>query len=395
MNVKSIGAFALGMLMLASCTSEDLKLTGGLNESSEYIPGNSTYEIRLRGRETATLTRAAILGDSSVAVLDSMGIFALAREKQGTNQAAYDIQWFHDTRNWSFCIMNNVAAKMEHGNITWKEDTVFFYPISQFYHYDFYGYYPYTDDITRYDNSIVAHYTIDGTNDIIWGRATSDEDFAYSAKYYRTYGNLAKHPVVQLKHLLTRLTFSIEPGESAIGNGDYTDAEKMKVKSIQLCDVYTHLDVRVADRENIDEADWSNPDWYVSDYDARISTRDGLLDTLILREENHDVMSTVQVPLHDWVVNTNAGKGLHVGESVMLFPDEEYMVRVVVLDEENREHVSEIPLTLQSALAPTNPEKFRRGYSYNIRVIVHGPRAIALQGQLEPWNEVDGPELEL
>ena len=390
MNIKSIYALALGMLLLGSCTSDDIRPADWLNESSEYIAGNSTYEVRLRGQETATLTRAAILGDSTTAVLDSMGIFALARTKQETNQAALDIQWFHDTRNWSFCIMDNVAAKMNHGNIEWKKDTMYFYPISQFYNYDFYGYYPYTNNITRNDNSIVAHYTIDGTQDIIWGRATSTEDFAYSAKYYRTYGTNAKHPVVDLKHLLTRLTFTIEPGESAYGNGDYTDAEKMKVKSIQVCDTYTNLDVSVADRVNIDEADWSNPD-----HADRIKLRNSVKDTLMLREENGDTMNIYPVPLHEWVANSNGGKGLHVAESFMLYPSDRYMIRVVVLDEHNIPHISEIPLTLQSNLAPTNPEKFERGKSYNIKVTVHGPRAVVLKGQLEPWNEVDGPDLEL
>lgn len=382
LNVNKIYAFVLGTLLLASCASDELKPTDGLNESSKYVEGNSTYRIRLNGRETATVSRAAILGNESTAVLDSMGIFALARTVQGTNEAAYPIQWFNDDRNWSFCIMDNVVSEMENGNIIWKdEQAIYFYPITQFYNYDFYGYYPYTDDITRYDNSIVAHYTIDGTQDLIWGRATSNADFAYSAKYYRTYGNGAIDPTVDLEHLLTRLTFTIEPSESFIGSNDYTESEAMRVKSIEICDAYTNLDVLVADRENVDEADWSNPD-----YANRVTLRNLTTDTLALKQPDGSAIGLTQVPLH-------TEPALQVGESLMLFPATSYMIKVVIIDQNNIEHVSEIPLTL--TLDPNDPQMFARGNSYTVRIIIHGPHAVSLKGTLVDWNDITGPTVEL
>ena len=388
LNVRNICILSIGMFLLNGCSSDEMVLSEELNETSEYVTGNSSYKIRLKTHAATMTTRAAIVGDESSATLDSLGIFALAREEQGTNEEAYSIQWFNDSRNWSFCLMDNVAAKMNNGgSISWKEEgTFYFYPITQFYNYDFYGYYPYTEDLTRDDNSITAHYTIDGTQDIIWGRATSDEEYAYSAKYYRTYGANATDPTLELKHMLTRLTFTVEPGETTEGSGDYASAENMKVKSIEICDAYTNVDLLIADRGNLPETEWSNPD-----NDARLVLRNDVKDTLLLLDEAGDTLNPVQVPTHEWVVNVNNGKGLQVGESVMLYPAEEYIVRIVLTDENDVDHISEIPLTLSS-----NPgTKFSRGYSYNVRIIVHGPRAILVKSTLTPWDEVDGPDVEL
>ncbi|MBO4613135.1 MAG: fimbrillin family protein [Bacteroidaceae bacterium] len=378
-------SLAIGMLLFASCASEETRPSDWLNESGEYIEGNSTYEIRLRGQETATITRAAIIGDESTAILENMGIFALARAKQGTNPAAYDIQWFNaPNANITYCIMDNVEARMESGDISWTGK--YFYPITQFYNYDFYGYYPYTDDIDRNDNDVVAHYTIDGTQDLIWGRATSNEDYAYSAKYYRKYpenhpGLLAPDPVLELKHLLTRLTFTVQPGESYHQSGDYSQAEAMKVKSIEIVDAYTNLDIRVADRENIDEADWSDPDHVL-----RVTLRDDTKADLALKNPDGTALTLTQVPLH-------TDPALQVGESFMLFPATSYVIKIVLLDENDVEHISEIPLTL--TFDEQNPIMFARGKSYTVNITVHGPREISLKGQLEDWEDLPGPALEL
>ncbi|MBQ8968736.1 MAG: fimbrillin family protein [Bacteroidaceae bacterium] len=374
MNIKSLSTLALGMLLLASCASDDVTTTA-LNETSEYVPGNSEYPVRLHGSTAVSATtRAAVEGNETDprAVLDRMGIFSLARDKQGVNESAGDIQWWNNTHNWSDCLMDNVLARMENGDITWEG--IYFYPITQFYSYDFYGYYPYTEDLTRTNNSVTAHYTIDGTNDLIWGRATSDEDYAYSAKYYRTYGTSAVDPTLDLKHLLTRLVFTAEPGESYVGSGDYTEAENMQVKSIKLCDVYTNLDVLIAEFDN---AENSNPD-----YARRLTLRDEVTDTLSLCDETGEPFALTQVPAH-------TEDPLQIGESIMLYPANQYVVRVALIDANGEEHVSEIPLMLSTAGG------FLRGNSYTVRVIVHGPRAIEVKGNLTPWNDVDGPILEL
>lgn len=379
LKVKSIVILAFGVLLLTGCASEELELTDALNESTEYIPGNSVYKVRLHAHTTATTTRAAIMGDERTAILDSMGVFALAHETQKADETVFPIQWFHGEHNLGACLMNNVAAKMVDGNITWKNaESVYFYPISQFYRYDFYGYYPYTDDLTYADNSVTAHYIIDGTQDIIWGCATSNEDYAYSAKYYRTFGTQSVDPMLDLKHLLTRLTFTVEPGENIDGSGKWGDAEAMKLKSIEICNAYTHLDLLIADRQNFVEKEWNNPDSV-----ARVVLRDNITDTLALVNEDGTELELTQIPLH------TAGP-LQVGESLMLYPAALYVVKVVLLDDNGVEYVSEIPLMPQNA-----DGKFARANSYKVRIIVHGPHIIEVKGKLTPWNEEDGPTLEL
>ena len=128
--------------------------------------------------------------------------------------------------------------------------------------YEFYGYYPYAEDAhITYEASAdgdgsggprhraTVHYTIDGTQDIIWGRATLQDKYAYSARYFRENKDAAM-PLIGLQHMLTRLQFQVKPGEDPLNKGSvFEDAGKISVKSIKILDAHSKVDLIVADLE--------------------------------------------------------------------------------------------------------------------------------------------------
>ena len=94
---------------------------------------------------------------------------------------------------------------------------------------EFYGSYPYSEEVTYTStpesHRAVVNYTLDGTQDIVWGRATLEDKFAYSARYFREQGADAQIPIIGansvdeegnphpgMKHLLTRLKFQVTTG---------------------------------------------------------------------------------------------------------------------------------------------------------------------------------------
>lgn len=353
-------------------------------------------EVRLSANDNASVfgTRAAIIGD--VEEVKNLGIFGLARGIQNINQQALPVTWFDTSQNWSGCILNNVRADM-----TLKEDGTkfsvtmdgapYFYPISQFYSYDFYGYHPHSTTITRGTNSVSAVIDIDGTKDVLWGRTvppTTDEWrnlYAYSAKYFRQFPD-DPLPLIEFKHMLTRLVFYVVPG--ADGKGDLTEARRMQVDTLEISDAYTQLSLAVADRARFDAPEMI-PN-LANTVDQRITPLGEKNGVMLLREE--DGITPAKVSLSNLSAEEEAN-GARLGESIMLYPQKQYTIRVVASRMQNgvrQRFITEFPLYLQAL-----DESFERGKSYNVKITLHGPQEIELEATLEDWEEVDGPEIEL
>lgn len=360
-------AAAASMMMLQACTSEEV-----LTKNDVLVPGNSEMEIKLStvgGGGTSTeveegtpryfaRSRAAITGNE----LTGMGVFCLAREKQAVNNIPADIDW----TDWSGCVMKNVQSNLiEDKKVTWEGQ--YFYPISQFYAYDFYGYYPYVADnkVTIGKESVQVQFTLTGKEDLIWGRATSEEQYAYSAKYFRVNGNQDKLPTLDLKHMLTRLIFVVKTGEDFVGSGTATEALKMKVKS--LCIKSAKPNVNLS---------WTNTTETATSH-ASLTLRDNsVTDFYLCDAEGGQVQNFELDP------TPNGEK--QIGESIMLYPEQSYILEVVLVNSETQqEYKTESPLTLsQKAL-------FEAGKNYNVIITVHGPKKIDLTAQLNPWVDAE------
>ena len=380
--------------LLSGCSNDD---------RSSYTEGIEQYdpvEISLKSHNgssvTVTPTRAALVGDEDIDI-PNIGVFGLARVIQDINNSPIgvdDDKWFAPTDNWSACILKNVASHKEEYNIVWDDPTAkYFYPITQFYSYDFYGYYPYqpSSDLEYGDNIVTANYVLDGKTDLLWGRATSTDPYAYSARYFRTNGTTdAFKPNIELKHLLTRFVFSVVPGESYEGSGDYSDAANMRVDTLQVIDTYTNVAVTIADYDNLD-----------MELSDRIYLRDQTTDTLYLHSVDNEGNEIDLVPVH--LEAPEPGQQpvpKPLGESIMLFSQDRYTIRIVITmdayhdevsdtDVPEQHFISEVPLQLVSE------NMFAQGASYNVKITVHGPRGIKLAATLTPWEVQEGPSIEL
>lgn len=365
-------------MMLPGCSNEDGVLPEGENSLPVYVAGDSEVEILLGSSAGTGVTvdkRAALEGDAD---LDSMGVFCLAREKQDINEGAYDINWFDSEENWSSCIMQNVKAVKTGNNVTWANpDEHYFYPISQFYRYDFFGYYPYVEggNISMRNNRVDVTYPMDGTTDIIWGRAYSDEPHAYSAAYFRQEGNADRYPMLDLKHVTVRLKFQVKPGAQVEGGSEVApEMENYAVARVMLVDEPSTAVLTVADFSRINELNESN--CLVAGY--------GEPTDYILRKADGNPMDTTMVGM-DMEVETP------LGESILAVPNTEYTIRVYLVNMETGDvFITEHPLKL------TNSSRFQPGYTYAVTITAHEPKEIQLQASISDWMEAeDSPSVDL
>lgn len=389
-------SMVMSAMLLPGCSQEDLTTDNVAPIAPEFIPGDSEIEIRFMTQEvegqTSVNKRAAVDGNGT---LDSMGVFCLARGKQNVNEIIPDIRWFENDDRYSYCLMKNVKARKEGSDLTW--DGHYYYPISQFYMYEFYGYYPYTDNVTyEADNErhrAVAHYTIDGTQDLIWGRTTNEDAYAYSAKYFRNSNNAKKQPMINLEHMLTRLKFVVQPGEDIEGSGvAFPDADKVSVKSLSLLDMDSHIDVCIADWEN------RVPATEVGDLgvEARnhLSVAEGAKSDFVLRET--DGTDLKPVPIGD-----KLGVQTPIGGSIMAVPSGKYRVRIVLHKDDGTElgqnYESEWDLTLVSSETDESDLPiFRNGVIYTVSITVHDPKNVEAQANLQSWVDSEfSPGLDL
>ena len=98
-----------------------------------------------------------------------------------------------------------------------------------------------------------------GKTEIIWGRATSDEDYAYSATYFRQEENVGNYPTLDLHHVLTRLKFFVTPGAEV--EGGTTVSPKLAnfaVARIEVLDAISNVQLTVADKANINTLNEQN-----------------------------------------------------------------------------------------------------------------------------------------
>ena len=325
-------------------------------------------------------TRAAVTGTGSETI-PGIAVWCLAKDVMQENEAPQSIKWFgNQPENQTCCIMKNVKSNIVANSVRWDNaNDRYFYPVTQFYRYEFYANYPYTSDVVYTETSVQARYTLDGTQDLLWGRATSDADYAWSAKYFRVNGGQteANRPKLKMEHMLTRLVFNILPGANVEIPGateeemDYTSAASMIVDTLQVCNAYTKVGICVADYKKMDMG--------MSD---RLVTTSTKTDTLYLKGEDGAIVTPIAVP-------ALPSKKQQWGESIMLVPSDRYILRMVLHDNTGRKFVSEQPLVL------SNNGGFERGKSYNINITVHGPAEVTLGAELTPWEVVEGPGLNL
>lgn len=364
---KSLLAIA-AMALLVSCSNEDDKT---VNNKFSGVIENSNVEILL---STGGHTRGSIESDANgLFEAEGLGIFCLAKGQLGLNANALNINWNVDTNPYAVWMDNVLSdAKLnENGtgtDIVWRDSEQRWYPAGNWYSYRFYGYYPYSENIKSTNTQRVVEYTLDGTQDVIWGKtAVSNDSMAYCAKYFRSeeFANLV--PSMNFEHKLMRLTFSCIPGKD--GNGSFEEALKMGVKSIKITKVPTKATMIVADRENADNEgvivfDWNN-----------------------LGEM--ELLDAGDLPLGEnyWVEENEVKIGQGVLVPVPVNPDYHYFIEVTLKDKEGRIWDLGNPIELYNQSG-----NFVAGKSYNVKMTVYGPKTVEVKGTLSQWED-DGDSI--
>lgn len=391
-------AVAAAFALLPGCSNEELAGPA----IPEYIPGDSEVEIRFATQtaEVSTTVDKRLVVDDNTEM--DMGVFCLARAKQVSS--APDINWFAEEDNYDNCLMKNVKATKNGRNLTWEGQ--YFYPISQYYMYEFYGYYPYSEEVTYTStpesHRAVVNYTLDGTQDIVWGRATQEDKFAYSARYFREQGADAQIPIIGansvdedgnphpgMKHLLTRLKFKVTTGSEPEGDGEkvFDDADLVSVKSISIVDAVQNVGLVVADWEM--RGDRSKDNWH----NRLTVVGDTVRTEFKLRESDTDdsEMQPVAIPTE---LNTTK----EFGGSIMLLPAGSYLMKVVLHkadgsnDGAGADVETETPIKVTSVVGePGTGVKplFNAGYTYTVTIKVNDFKEAKAEANVSEWQVSD------
>ena len=388
--------------ILVGCTNDGPD-NGPAVETPSDVPillsAKGLLDIDVTENQKSSATRASVDDKSD---LDAVGIFMLAGKKTGINgsmgtDGAQDIDWrvevdpgadYATTTNGIY--WNNMKCTLDATtDYLVKDDAnipLWYYPITSWYAYDFYGYHPYQEDgfaMTQYATGkyrITVDFDIDGTKDILWGRSDIIEgnDYAYSAKYFRTSGEDAAH--MTFYHKLAQFRFYLVPTKDQEAEDDgFGGIAGLYLKKVTMHSVATKVQMLLADSDQGNQGNVGNV--------TAISAKN---QDIPLKDENG--VEFEKVPFEtvlsaDGVVT---GRKVRVGDCIMLCPfDNEYLMSIVLCDDEGNEYHSEKKMSI--TLSDGSP--FQPGKIYNININATGVTNIALNATVEDWEEVDDDNL--
>ncbi len=377
MKAKYLFIGMAAVATLSACQNDDIT-------TNENVDNDSPVEIKLASTTGAVTTRGSIESDANNNFeVDGVGIFCLAKTKQGVNPNETDISWAKDTE--FSVVMENVEANVDtlrdassnlYSAITWADPTAaYYYPTGNWYSYDFYGYYPYSNNVNWTETERTVTYDLDGTKDIIWGKATSDETYAYSAKYFRQPANQAKTPEVKFEHKLMRVTFTYEAGPDVEGGDVYGKAEGMIIESINIHEAPAQATLVIADKN-----DKSREGTLIDVWNGAMTTV-----PLLDKDDLPWAENAYKVELDD------LGKpiyGKKIGQGILLpvpeDPNFRYSIDVVLKLKDGSKLLStEHPIELRNGAA------YQAGHSYNVNMKINAGKLIELNSTLKAWVNDD------
>lgn len=365
-KIYYIGLAALFM-GLSACSSD----TDSLEPKTIETPKNSDQEIAFK----STTTRASINntdGDPNLWSVDGISVTCLAKSTQTTNSGAYEIDWTlrNQEGRRTFVQMENVNANVNDGAVSWNGH--YYYPdVSFWYNYTFRGYYPHqaTNEMTWTASTVKTNVEFDGTTDVLFGIADSQEQNAYSARYFHNLVNdgidyTTKLPVMDFKHLFSRLVFYVKKGTTT------SESTVPRIQYIRALNMYNQIELTLADLDTP-----SN--------DGTFRVIGTANNTFTLKKADGQAFPTMEVP----EVATQVGESMLVYPSAAIPTGEEVGFRFEIGLEDPNDPNSTI--TSEHILLPLGGGEFLAGTSYNIIITIDGLEEITMKASLQPW--VDAP----
>lgn len=318
-----------------------------------------------------------------------------------------------------------------------KEDSIVAvpYPENKYFYsttfedtpYNFFGYYfddfkPTAANTTRTLNEIAyENVKIDGRRDLLWGMAPNLTNDLLQTDYAKIFNNLSIdeqrkihnisgyctftahrgiHPTIQLQHQLSRLKFFLYPGDE--------DADSIVITKIE---VRSHTTGRlICAVRNPDNLEMGREIGFVPNTDDASLERIELEfpKDSVIRDGADEYWGIKTLPWKkEWAsLDWQQRDCKQVGKSLMLSPDESYMLYLYYVQKVQIEDpfTGKVTTTLakkidvpgvyrlvpqgeQNYVAKRGRYEFRPGYLYNIRIAVYGLQDIQIYVSIAGWED--------
>lgn len=300
----------------------------------------------------------------------------------------------------------NTAESTVSGLATTADGTIAYYPVSG--NYDFWGYrvddavtgtpdvklVDDTDTETTADQATkrVVDITIDGSQDIMAGKATPSADEVtklgnYGQNFYSAYAaRKGVQPNITFNHLLTRFTFEVRAGSKATaGAGASGNTEAVRVQGVSV-ESLTDGKLTVAYKGETKEA-------------ADLLTFTGDASPLTLKQraagaDNNAPLVDLEEVALTWPADAAATVGdvLPVGEALLVAPGQtEYPLTIALAQKVKKNTTAadkeDMALEQKATIKIDGTQKFEPGKSYKVTITVYGLEEIEVTATLVPWQD--------
>jgi len=416
----------VGATLLSSCGSDELAVDDPIKISPEeeralVIEAGQDSEIPIVfgaiGNKRYATTRGSVESDDagSFSTPDGtyLGVFCLATGKQNENQminsilpaTSSAINWTsHQYAKW----LDNVPASVHKyeaadespypGNaysevrfMTNIETTptrkYYYYPFGNWYHYNFYAYYPRVETPTIDASNVYADYTITGKEDIIQGVASVtdntyilDHALPYCAKYFRLKngGSLttafADLPTLDLQHKLTKIVVVVKPHDATHAHALFDRG--IKLKNVQIDGVYKDLRLCVASKSSSDP----NPTGQLT---KKSNATSG---TLSIWKEADDTNpfsgGEILIALADNDATATTIGYAMLPPTSLLGTNEKYMIKLEMV-QNSGDDLPDFSVVLENT--DGSSMTLEAGHSYTITLDIYSPSEIYVKATLRDW----------
>lgn len=408
--MKKMFFFALAAAgMLTACSNEDtLGGNGEQNVSEQQIRlGVASSKVQTRGTGTVggmTEDENKWAGQTLWVYMLQKGSMELGYYKTPADAAGAAVGTaVFDNKEFK---APNTAESTVSGLATTADGTIAYYPVSG--NYDFWGYrvddaVTGTPDVKLVDDTDteaaadqatkrVVDITIDGSQDIMAGKATPSADEVtklgnYGQNFYSAYAaRKGVQPNITFNHLLTRFTFEVRAGSKATaGAGASGNTEAVRVQGVSV-ESLTDGKLTVAYKGETKEA-------------ADLLTFTGDASPLTLKQraagaDNNAPLVDLEEVALTWPADAAATVGdvLPVGEALLVAPGQtEYPLTIALAQKVKKNTTAadkeDMALEQKATIKIDGTQKFEPGKSYKVTITVYGLEEIEVTATLVPWQD--------
>lgn len=398
--------------MLTACSNEDtLGGNGDQNVSEQQIRlGVASSKVQTRGTGTVggmTDTENVLAGQTLWVYMLQKGSMDLAYyTSPAVGAAAATATEVFNNKEFK---APNTAESTVSGLATTADGTIAYYPVSG--NYDFWGYRvddavtgtPAVKLVDDTDNEVatadqatkrVVDITIDGSQDIMAGKATPSADEVtklgnYGQNFYSAYAaRKGVQPNITFNHLLTRFTFEVRAGSKATaGAGASGNTEAVRVKGISV-ESKTNGVLTVAYTGEEKTADQLLTFTDAPAVPLSLKQRDA-----DLADNNAELIPLKEVPLK-WPAagEVTVGDVIPVGEALLVAPGQTEYPLTIALAQKVKKNTADadkedMALEQKATIKIDGTQKFEPGKSYKVTITVYGLEEIEVTATLVPWHD--------